>query len=189
MPISRIFWRIGNGFKKIIYDELLEIQAKFGDDRRTELQVGDLTSIEDEDLIEEEEIIVTLTHNGYVKRLPVDEFKSQNRGGRGVKGMGVHNDDFIEHLIASSTHDRLLFFTNSGKVFTMKGYEIPEYGRAAQGIPIINLLGINADEQISAVINVSRERRRMILIYSLLRNKERLSERQLVSLITFGVMD
>ncbi|KRL95134.1 DNA gyrase subunit A [Limosilactobacillus equigenerosi] len=143
--------------QKIIYDELLEIQAKFGDDRRTELQVGDLTSIEDEDLIEEEEIIVTLTHNGYVKRLPVDEFKSQNRGGRGVKGMGVHNDDFIEHLIASSTHDRLLFFTNSGKVFTMKGYEIPEYGRAAQGIPIINLLGINADEQISAVINVSRE--------------------------------
>lgn len=143
--------------QKIIYDELLEIQAKFGDERRTELQVGDLTSIEDEDLIEEEEIIVTLTHSGYVKRLPVDEFKSQNRGGRGVKGMGVHNDDFIEHLISSSTHDSLLFFTNSGKVFSMKGYEIPEYGRSAQGIPIINLLGINGDEQISAVINVSHE--------------------------------
>lgn len=143
--------------QKIIYDELLEIQAKFGDERRTELQVGDLNSIEDEDLIEEEEIIVTLTHSGYVKRLPVDEFKSQNRGGRGVKGMGVHNDDFIEHLISSSTHDSLLFFTNSGKVFAMKGYEIPEYGRSAQGIPIINLLGINGDEQISAVINVSHE--------------------------------
>ena len=123
---------------QIIYDELMEIQNKFGDERRTELQVGDISNIEDEDLIEEEDIIVTLTHNGYVKRLPVDEFKAQNRGGRGVKGMGVHSDDFIEHLVASSTHDLLLFFTNTGKVFAMKGYEIPEYGRAAQGIPIIN---------------------------------------------------
>ncbi|MBE8119181.1 DNA gyrase subunit A, partial [Limosilactobacillus fermentum] len=115
---------------QIIYDELMEIQNKFGDERRTELQVGDISNIEDEDLIEEEDIIVTLTHNGYVKRLPVDEFKAQNRGGRGVKGMGVHSDDFIEHLVASSTHDLLLFFTNTGKVFAMKGYEIPEYGRA-----------------------------------------------------------
>ena len=140
---------------QIIYDELMEIQKKFGDKRRTELQVGDITSIEDEDLIEEEDIIVTLTHNGYIKRLPVDEFKSQHRGGRGVKGMGVHKDDFIEQLISSSTHDVLLFFTNSGKVFSMKGYEVPEYGRAAQGIPIINLLGITSKEKISAVINVS----------------------------------
>ena len=141
--------------QEIIYDELKEIQRKFGDARRTELQVGDITNLEDEDLIEEQDIVVTLTHNGYIKRLPVDEFKSQNRGGRGVKGMGVHSDDFIEHLISSSTHDMLLFFTNSGKVFSMKGYEIPEYGRAAQGIPIINLLGINAKEKINAVINVS----------------------------------
>lgn len=140
---------------QIIYDELLEIQRKFGDPRRTELQVGDITDIEDEDLIEEEDIVVTLTHNGYTKRLPVDEFKSQNRGGRGVKGMGVHKDDFIEHLISSSTHDILLFFTNSGKVFSMKGYEVPEYGRSAQGIPIINLLGIDNHEKITAVINVS----------------------------------
>ncbi|WP_267201146.1 DNA gyrase subunit A [Limosilactobacillus kribbianus] len=140
---------------QIIYDELMEIQRKFGDKRRTELQVGDITNIEDEDLIEEEDIIVTLTHNGYIKRLPVDEFKSQHRGGRGVKGMGVHKDDFIEQLIASSTHDLLLFFTNSGKVFSMKGYEVPEYGRSAQGIPIINLLGIDNKEKISAVINVS----------------------------------
>lgn len=140
---------------QIIYDELLEIQRKFGDPRRTELQVGDITDIEDEDLIEEEDIVVTLTHNGYIKRLPVDEFKSQNRGGRGVKGMGVHKDDFIEHLISSSTHDILLFFTNSGKVFSMKGYEVPEYGRSAQGIPIINLLGIDNHEKITAVINVS----------------------------------
>lgn len=142
---------------QIIYDELLEIQKKFGDKRRTELQVGDITNIEDEDLIEEESIIVTLTHNGYIKRLPVDEFKSQHRGGRGVKGMGVHKDDFIEQLISSDTHDLLLFFTNSGKVYSMKGYEIPEYGRSAQGIPIINLLGIDSQEKISAVINVSHE--------------------------------
>ena len=142
---------------QIIYDELLEIKKKFGDKRRTELQVGDITNIEDEDLIEEESIIVTLTHNGYIKRLPVDEFKSQHRGGRGVKGMGVHKDDFIEQLISSDTHDLLLFFTNSGKVYSMKGYEIPEYGRSAQGIPIINLLGIDNKEKISAVINVSHE--------------------------------
>lgn len=142
---------------QIIYDELMEIQKRFGDERRTELQVGDITNIEDEDLIEEEDIIVALTHNGYIKRLPVDEFKSQHRGGRGVKGMGVHKDDFIEQLISSSTHDMLLFFTNSGKVYSMKGYEVPEYGRTAQGIPIINLLGINNKEKISAVINVSHE--------------------------------
>lgn len=142
---------------QIIYDELMEIQKRFGDERRTELQVGDITNIVDEDLIEEEDIIVALTHNGYIKRLPVDEFKSQHRGGRGVKGMGVHKDDFIEQLISSSTHDMLLFFTNSGKVYSMKGYEVPEYGRAAQGIPIINLLGINNKEKISAVINVSHE--------------------------------
>ena len=143
--------------QQIIYDELQEIQKKFGDKRRTELQVGDITNIEDEDLIEEQDIVVTLTHNGYIKRLPVDEFKAQNRGGRGVKGMGVHKDDFIEHLISSSTHDMLLFFTNSGKVFSMKGYEIPEYGRSAQGIPVINLLSLSPDEKISAVINVSHK--------------------------------
>ncbi len=142
---------------QIIYDELMEIQKRFGDERRTELQVGDITNIEDEDLIEEEDSIVALTHNGYIKRLPVDEFKSQHRGGRGVKGMGVQKDDFIEQLISSSTHDILLFFTNSGKVYSMKAYEVPEYGRAAKGIPIINLLGINNKEKISAVINVSHE--------------------------------
>ena len=106
---------------QIIYDELMEIQKRFGDERRTELQVGDITNIEDEDLIEEEDIIVALTHNGYIKRLPVDEFKSQHRGGRGVKGMGVDKDDFIEQLISSSTHDMLLFFTNSGKSILNEG--------------------------------------------------------------------
>ncbi|KRN06734.1 DNA gyrase subunit A [Liquorilactobacillus sucicola DSM 21376 = JCM 15457] len=142
---------------QIIYKELLEIQEKYGDERRTELMVGEVLSLEDEDLIEEEEVVVTLTHNGYVKRLPTSEFKAQRRGGRGVQGMGVHDDDFIEHLITTSTHEGILFFTNMGKVYRMKGYEIPEYGRTAKGIPVINLLGIDSGEKIQAVINVSKE--------------------------------
>ena len=143
---------------QIIYQELLDIQNKFGDKRRTELRVGDVLSIEDEDLIEEEQVVVALTHNGYVKRLAQDEFKTQNRGGRGIQGMGVHDDDFMEHLITTSTHDTLLFFTNQGKVFRSKGYEIPEYGRTAKGIPIVNLLGISSGDKIQAVINVPRDR-------------------------------
>jgi DNA gyrase subunit A len=143
---------------QIIYQELLDIQSKFGDKRRTELRVGEVLSIEDEDLIEEEQVVVALTHNGYVKRLPQDEFKTQNRGGRGIQGMGVHDDDFMEHLITTSTHDTLLFFTNQGKVFRSKGYEIPEYGRSAKGIPIVNLLGIGSGDKIQAVINVPRDR-------------------------------
>lgn len=145
--------------KEIIYNELLAIQEKFGDERRTELMVGEVLSIEDEDLIEEENVVVTLTHNGYIKRLPTKDFKSQNRGGRGVQGMGVHDDDFIEHLLTTSTHEELLFFTNKGKVYQMKGYEIPEYGRAAKGIPVINLLNIAGDERIQTVINLSKDAR------------------------------
>ena len=139
---------------EIIYNELLEIQEKFGDERRTELMVGEVLSLEDEDLIEEEDVMVTLTHNGYIKRMPTSEFKTQNRGGRGIQGMGVHEDDFIEHLVSTSTHDVLLFFTNAGKVYRMKGYEIPEYSRTAKGIPVINLLGIDSGESIQAVINI-----------------------------------
>lgn len=141
---------------EIIYNELLEIQEKFGDERRTELMVGEVLSLEDEDLIEEEDVMVTLTHNGYIKRMPTSEFKTQNRGGRGIQGMGVHEDDFIEHLVSTSTHDVLLFFTNAGKVYRMKGYEIPEYSRTAKGIPVINLLGIDSGESIQAVINIGR---------------------------------
>ncbi|WP_375378660.1 DNA gyrase subunit A [Fructilactobacillus fructivorans] len=140
---------------EIIYNELLEIQKKFGDKRRTELLVGEITSIEDEDLIEEENVVITLTHNGYIKRLPTDEFKAQNRGGRGVQGMGVNKDDFIEHLLSTATHDRLLFFTNAGKVYSMKAYEVPEYGRAAKGIPIVNLLNLGQNEKIQTVISIS----------------------------------
>lgn len=141
----------------IIETELLEVQEKFGDARRTELLVGEVLSLEDEDLIEEEDVVITLTNKGYIKRLPSSEFKSQRRGGRGVQGMGVHNDDFIETLVSCSTHDTLLFFTNNGKVYRSKGYEIPEYGRTAKGIPVINLLGIDSGETVQAVINVRGE--------------------------------
>ena len=142
---------------QIIYDELLEIQTKFGDARRTELQVGDVTNLEDEDLIEEEDVIVTLTRNGYIKRVPQAEFKAQNRGGRGVQGMNVNDEDFVDQMIATSTHDTLLFFTNKGKVYRMKGYEVPEYGRQAKGIPVVNLLNFEDDEKIQAVISVRGE--------------------------------
>lgn len=142
---------------QIIYDELLEIQTKFGDARRTELQVGDVMSIEDEDLIEEEDVIVTLTNSGYIKRVPTAEFKSQNRGGRGVQGMNVHDEDFVDQMVATSTHDTLLFFTNKGKVYRMKGYEVPEYGRQAKGIPVVNLLNFEGDEKIQTVVNVRGE--------------------------------
>ena len=142
---------------QIIYDELLEIQTKFGDARRTELQVGDVTNLEDEDLIEEEDVIVTLTRNGYIKRVPQAEFKAQNRGGRGVQGMNVNDEDFVDQMLATSTHDTLLFFTNKGKVYRMKGYEVPEYGRQAKGIPVVNLLNFEDDEKIQAVISVRGE--------------------------------
>ncbi|MDN6625680.1 MAG: DNA gyrase subunit A [Pisciglobus halotolerans] len=140
---------------EIIETELRDVQSRFGDKRRTELLVGEVLSLEDEDLIEEEDIVVTLTNNGYIKRLPSSEFRAQRRGGRGVQGMGMHTDDFVETLVSCSTHDTLLFFTNTGKVYRSKGYEIPEYGRAAKGIPAINLLGIDSDERIQAIINVT----------------------------------
>lgn len=142
---------------QIIKEELADVQEKHGDARRTELLVGELLSIEDEDLIEEENVVITLTNKGYVKRLASSEFKIQNRGGRGVQGMGVNDDDFIETLVSCSTHDTLLFFTNKGKVYRSKAYEIPEYGRTAKGIPAINLLGIDSGESIQAVINVRGE--------------------------------
>ncbi|QEA50808.1 DNA gyrase subunit A [Leuconostoc lactis] len=142
---------------QLIYDELLDIQTKFGDERRTELQVGDVTTLEDEDLIEEEDVIITLTRNGYIKRVAQAEFKAQNRGGRGVQGMNVNDEDFVDQMVATSTHDTLLFFTNKGKVYRMKGYEVPEYGRQAKGIPVVNLLHFEGDEKIQTLINVHGE--------------------------------
>ncbi|KAI4309050.1 DNA gyrase subunit A [Lactobacillus intestinalis] len=142
---------------KIIYDELLDIQKRYGDDRRTEIGASEVVSIEDEDLIERQNVLLTLTHSGYIKRMPINEFKTQNRGGKGIKGMGVQDGDFTEHLIYSSTHDMLLFFTNKGKVYSKKAYEIPEYGRTAKGLPIINLLQLEKGEKIQTVINIPQD--------------------------------
>jgi len=138
---------------EIIREELTEIKDKYNDTRRTEITVGS-DMFEDEDLIPREQIVVTLTHHGYIKRMPIDLYKSQNRGGRGIQGMGTHEDDFVEHLFPTNTHHYVLFFTNKGKVYRLKGYEIPEYGRTAKGIPIINLIQIEKDEHITAVFPI-----------------------------------
>lgn len=140
---------------QIIFNELLDIQKRFGDERRTEISDSEIISIDDEDLIEKQNVLLTLTHNGYIKRMPADEFKVQNRGGRGIRGMGVQNDDFINHLIYVNTHDYLLFFTNKGKVYSKKSYEIPEYGRAAKGLPIINLVQLEKGENVQAVVKIA----------------------------------
>jgi DNA gyrase subunit A len=139
---------------EIIREELTEIKERFNDKRRTEIVTGGIENIEDEDLIPRENIVITLTHNGYIKRLPVSTYRSQKRGGRGIQGMGTNEDDFVEHLISTSTHDTILFFTNKGKVYRSKGYEIPEYSRTAKGIPIINLLGVEKGEWVNAIIPV-----------------------------------
>ncbi|SDK23298.1 DNA gyrase subunit A [Sediminibacillus albus] len=139
---------------EIIREELLEIKERFNDDRRTEIIVGGTDFIEDEDLIPEESVVITLTHQGYIKRLPSSTYRAQKRGGRGIQGMGTNDDDFVEHLVSTSTHNTVLFFTNKGKVYRTKGYEVPEFGRTAKGLPIINLLEIEKDEWINAVITV-----------------------------------
>ncbi|USK33915.1 DNA gyrase subunit A [Bacillus sp. F19] len=140
---------------EIIREELEEIKDRFNDVRRTEIVSGGIEMIEDEDLIPVENIVITLTHNGYIKRLPISTYRSQRRGGRGIQGMGTNEDDFVEHLLTTSTHDTILFFTNKGKVYRAKGYEIPEYGRTAKGLPIINLLEIEKGEWVNAIIPVS----------------------------------
>ncbi|WP_078378430.1 DNA gyrase subunit A [Sutcliffiella halmapala] len=139
---------------EIIREELIEVKERFNDNRRTEIMVGGLEAIEDEDLIPRQNVVITLTHNGYIKRLPLSTYRSQRRGGRGVQGMGTNENDFVEHLLTTSTHDTLLFFTNKGKVYRAKGYEIPEYSRTAKGIPIINLLEVEKGEWINAIIPV-----------------------------------
>ena len=142
----------------IIKEELDEVKRKFGDPRRTELMVGEVLSLEDEDLIEETNVLITLSNKGYIKRLDQDEFTAQKRGGRGVQGTGVKDDDFVRELVSTSTHDRLLFFTNKGRVYRLKGYEIPEYGRTAKGLPIVNLLKLDDGESIQTIINVAQDR-------------------------------
>ncbi|MEK4227856.1 DNA gyrase subunit A [Solibacillus sp. FSL H8-0538] len=139
---------------EIIQREMTEIKERFNDKRRTEITVGGMEMIEDEDLIPRENSVVTLTHNGYIKRLAANTYRSQKRGGRGVQGMGTNEDDFVEHLLFTSTHDTILFFTTKGKVFRTKGYEIPEYGRTAKGLPLVNLLNVEKDEKVTAMIRV-----------------------------------
>lgn len=152
--------------KAIIREELGEIRRKFADNRRTELLVGEVLNLEDEDLIEEEDVLITLSNKGYIKRLSNDEFRAQKRGGRGVQGMNMSDDDFVQHLVSTSTHDHLLFFTNLGRVYRMKGYEIPEYGRAAKGLPIVNLLKLDEGEKIQTVINVVKSDEERYLFFT-----------------------
>ena len=139
---------------EIIREELIDIKERFNDERRTDIVIGGADFLEDEDLIPEENIVITLTHQGYIKRLPSSTYRTQNRGGRGIQGMGTHDDDFVEHLVSASTHSTVLFFTNKGKVYRTRGFEIPEFGRTAKGIPIINVLQIDKDEWVNAVITV-----------------------------------
>ncbi|MBY7141520.1 DNA gyrase subunit A [Virgibacillus sp. NKC19-3] len=140
---------------EIIREELTEVKERFSDSRRTEIAVGGTDFFEDEDLIPEENIVITLTNKGYIKRLPASTYRRQNRGGRGIQGMGTNEDDFVEHLVSTSTHDTILYFTNKGKVYKTKGYEVPEFNRTAKGIPIINLLQVEKGEWVNAVISVN----------------------------------
>ncbi|MCD8793438.1 DNA gyrase subunit A [Staphylococcus gallinarum] len=139
---------------QIVRDELIEVREKFGDDRRTEIQLGGLDNIEDEDLIPEEQIVITLSHNNYIKRLPVSTYRAQHRGGRGVQGMNTLEEDFVSQLVTLSTHDNVLFFTNKGRVYKLKGYEVPELSRQSKGIPVVNAIELDNDEAISTMIAV-----------------------------------
>ncbi|MCH4825594.1 DNA gyrase subunit A [Planococcus halocryophilus] len=154
--IEELRYILANDYRilEIIKEEMLEIKDRFSDKRRTEITTGGAEMFEDEDLIPVEATVLTLTHNGYIKRLPANTYRSQKRGGRGVQGMGTNEDDFVEHLLYTSTHDTILFFTNKGKVYRKKGYQIPEYGRTAKGLPLVNLLEISKEEKVTAVIRV-----------------------------------
>ena len=138
---------------QLVRDELTEIKERFGDERRTEIQLGGLDHLEDEDLIPEEQIVITLSHNNYIKRLPVSTYRSQNRGGRGVQGMNTLEEDFVSQLVTLA-HDNVLFFTNKGRVYKLKGYEVPELSRQSKGIPVINAIELENDEVISTMIAV-----------------------------------
>lgn len=150
----------------IIKDEMTEIKNKYGDERRTKIDMTAVDYIEDESLIPEENILVVLTNKGYIKRTTADTFKSQNRGGVGIKGMSTNDEDFVEHMINLSTHDYILFFTDKGKVYRLKGYEIPEFSRQSKGIPIVNLLQVEKDERVNAVIQIGREENSKYLLFA-----------------------
>ena len=141
----------------VIKKELLEIKDRYGDERRTHIDMTAIEYIEDESLIPNDDIIVTLTNKGYIKRLKSDTYKTQNRGGVGIKGMATNEDDFVEHMLNLNSHDFVLFFTNKGKVYRIKGYEIPEFSRQSKGLPIINLLQLDKDERISSILTGNKD--------------------------------
>ena len=147
----------GQKVLNIIREELLDIKNRFSDDRRTTIDMTAVDYIEDESLIPVDNIVITLTNKGYIKRLPVDTYKTQNRGGMGIKGMATNEEDFVEHLINSTTHDYILMFTNKAKVYRVKGYEIPEFSRQSKGLPIVNLLSLEKDEKITSLLKISNE--------------------------------
>lgn len=136
---------------------MLEIKNKYSDDRRTSIDMTAIDYIEDESLIPEQDVIVTISNKNYIKRMSTDNYKTQNRGGVGIKGMSTNDEDFVEQMINLSTHDYLLFFTNKGKVYRLKGYEIPEFSRTSKGLPIINLIQIEKGENVSAVVKVEKK--------------------------------
>ncbi|UXR78349.1 MULTISPECIES: DNA gyrase subunit A [unclassified Staphylococcus] len=138
----------------LVREELTDIKERYGDDRRTEIQLGVVDHLEDEDLIPEEQIVISLSHNNYIKRLPVSTYRAQNRGGRGVQGMNTLEDDFVSQLVTTSTHDDVLFFTNKGRVYKLRGYEVPELSRQSKGIPVVNAIALESDEVISTMIAV-----------------------------------
>lgn len=150
---------------EIIKQELLEIKARYAEERRTDIDMTAIDYIDDESLIPEENIVIALTNKGYIKRTTSDTFKSQNRGGVGVKGMTTNEEDFVEHLVDLSTHDYLLFFTNKGKVYRLKGYEVPQFGRQSKGLPIVNLLQIDKDEKINSVVKISQSDDKKYLLF------------------------
>lgn len=151
---------------EVIKNEMLEIKAKYADERRTHIDMTAVDYIEDESLIPVENVVITLTNNGYIKRLPADTYKTQNRGGMGVKGMATNEEDFVEHLINATSHDYILMFTNNGKVYRIKGYEIPEYSRQSKGLPIINLLSLDKDEKVTSLLKISNDDEYKCLVFA-----------------------
>ena len=151
---------------EVIKNEMLEIKAKYADERRTHIDMTAIDYIEDESLIPVENVVITLTNKGYIKRLPADTYKTQNRGGMGVKGMATNEEDFVEHLINATSHDYILMFTNMGKVYRIKGYEIPEYSRQSKGLPIINLLSLDKDEKVTSLLKISNDDEYKCLVFA-----------------------
>ena len=162
----------------IIKNELLEIKSKYGDERKTTIDMTAIEYIEDEALIPQEDVIITLTNKNYIKRIAKDTYKSQHRGGVGIKGLTTTEDDYVEQLISLNTHDYILFFSNKGKVYRLKGYKIPEYSRIGKGLPIVNLLSLEKDEKINTMLKVSKDIENKCLVFS---TKNGLIKRTLIS--------